>query len=116
MRELGMETVSRSVQIGRHDAAVVPPELPVETLTELDPSDFGNGIRLIRRLQGAGKQAILPDRLRCKLGIDAGAAQKEQSLNIVVVRRPDQISLDNEIVPNEVGWPGIVCGNAANSG
>jgi hypothetical protein len=32
------------------------------------------------------------------------------------VCRLDQISLDDKVVPNEVGWPSAICSNAAYPG
>ena len=47
MSVFAVEIIPWAVQIGRHDAAVVPPKLPVEALAKLDPGDFGNRVRLI---------------------------------------------------------------------
>ena len=51
MAVLRVVAVAWAIKVGRHDAAVVHPMgvaiLAVVTLTQLDASDFGNGIGLI---------------------------------------------------------------------
>ena len=85
MSVFGVEIIPGTVQVARHDAAVVPPELPVEAFTELNPGDFCNGVRLVSGLQYTGEQTILADGLlanwdRCRNCPErASAAQRYRS-------------------------------------
>ncbi|GDV21321.1 hypothetical protein ExPUPEC87_01535 [Escherichia coli] len=51
MRVTRMEVVVRPVQVGRHDRAVIASVLAVVRFAQFDPGDFGNGVRLVGRLQ-----------------------------------------------------------------
>ena len=76
MAVLGVEVISRPVEIGRHDGDKLGPILPVVRFTHLDAGDFGNGIRFVGRLQKTCQEVLLLHRLRSELGIYAGGAEK----------------------------------------
>lgn len=78
MAVLRVVVVTRAIQIGRHNTAVVAPVLAVVALAELDTCNLGDGIGLVGRLQRAGEQGILRHGLRCEREVDAAAAQKQQ--------------------------------------
>ena len=56
------------------------------SLAELDPGDLGDGVGFVRRLERAGQQRALRDRLRRELRVNAGAAEEEQLARAMLVR------------------------------
>ena len=70
----GMVVVAWSVEIGRHQADRIKAVLDSQCLAQFDASDLGDRIPLIGGLQWAGKQILLPDRLRTRARVDAAAA------------------------------------------
>ena len=69
---LQVEIVARPVEIGRHGRDEVAAVLAAIGLRQLDAGDLGDGVPLVGRLQRAGEQRVLGDRLRRELRIDAG--------------------------------------------
>ena len=80
VRGLEVEVVAGPVQVRRHRRDPAVPVLGAECLDVEDARDLGHGVGLVRRLQRAGHQRGLPDRLRGVAGVDAGGAEEEQPL------------------------------------
>ena len=77
---LQVEVVARAVEVGRHGGDEVRAVLLAIGLAELDAGDLGDRIGLVGRLQQAGQQALLDDRLFGEFakqgsGIGHGAGQ-----------------------------------------
>jgi hypothetical protein len=66
-----VEIVLRPVEVGRHGRDEVAAVLAAVGLGELDAGDLGDGVPLIGRLQRAGEQGFLADRLGGEPRIDA---------------------------------------------
>ena len=58
-----VEVVAWPVQLGRHRRDEVAPVLAPIRLAQLDARDLGDGVPLVRRLQGPGEQLVFGDRL-----------------------------------------------------
>src|SRR4051812_42071965 len=71
MTIFGVIVVAWTVEIRRHDRNEVGAILAPIGLTEFDPSDLGDRVRLIRRLEWASKQFVLGHWLARQLWIDA---------------------------------------------
>jgi hypothetical protein len=71
VRVVQVEIVTGAIKIGRHRADEVLSILPRVGLAELDARYLGQRIRLIGRLERAGQQRILRDRLRRELRVNA---------------------------------------------
>src|SRR5512133_2863451 len=69
---------------------------------------LGNGVGVVGRLQRTGQKVLFLDRLRGHLGIDAGAAQKQQALDITGIGTVNDISLDHQVVVEKLGLAGAV--------
>ena len=76
MRCLQVEIVAGTVQIGRHDAAIVRAMLSVVAFTQLYSRDLGDRIGFVSRLQGATQQGLLSHGLGSVSRIDARTAEK----------------------------------------
>ena len=76
MRCLQIEIVAGTVQIGRHDAAIIRAMLSVIAFTQLDSRDLGDRIGFVTRLQRTAEQGFLSHRLGGVSRIDAGTAEK----------------------------------------
>jgi hypothetical protein len=63
VRILQIEVVARPIQIGRHHRDRVEAVLPGVGLAQLHAGNLGDGIRLVGRLERAGQQGALRDRL-----------------------------------------------------
>jgi hypothetical protein len=59
-----VEIVALAVEVGRHGADEVAAVLLAIGLGQLDAGDLGDRVPLVGRLQRAGQQAVLADRLR----------------------------------------------------
>jgi len=103
-----------TVQIGRHRADEIGSVLTAIGLAELDPGDLGDGVPLIRRLEGPGQQMLLADRLGGELGIDAGTAQKKELADTDSMRFRDDVVLNLEVLEQEGNRLGVVGEDAAN--
>ena len=98
---LEVEGVAGTVEIGRHGGDPVATVLVPIGLHADDPGDLGDGVGVVGRLQWAGEQRRLRDRLRCHPGIDARRAEEEQSVDISGVRGLKEIGLDAQVVGEE---------------
>ena len=85
---LQIEIVAGAVEIGRHRRDEVAAILPAIGLAQLDAGDLGDRVPLVGGLERAGEQRVLADRLRRKLRIDAGRAEKQQLLDTARGARP----------------------------
>src|SRR5688500_11753953 len=94
VRSSRMEVVPRTVQVRRHGGDVVQTELPAQSLHVEHASDLRNRVRLIGRLKWTSQQAVLADRLRSELGIDATGAEEKQSRGAVACGRVQDVHLD----------------------
>ena len=81
-----VEIVARAVEVGRHGGDVVAAMLPAVGLGQLDAGDLGDRIPFVGRLERAGEQCVLVDRLRRELRIDAARAQEQQPFDVAPVR------------------------------
>jgi hypothetical protein len=105
-----------AVQVGRHDADVLPAVLIVVGITQLDAGDLGDGVGLVGGLQRAGEQVIFFQWLGGQLGVDAAAAQEHQALHARLVRGVDQVGLDHQVLVQELGPVHVVGLDAAHLG
>jgi hypothetical protein len=110
-----IEVVTRPIDVGRHDADVVRSELSIVRLAEHDAGDLGDGIRFVGRLERSAQQRVLAYRLVGEPGVDAGAPQEHELLNPTSIRALDDVELDEQVAPNEVGREGGVREDAADS-
>ena len=120
----GVVVVARLIQIGRQllrrrlrlQADRIKAVLPAQRLTQLDAGDLGDRVPLIGGLQGPSEQRFLANRLLGELRVDAAAAQKQQAPHAAAPGRFDHISLDLEVVEQEVSRISVVGLNAAHLG
>ena len=113
---LQSEVVSRAVEVGGHQGDGVEPVLALVSLAHLDAGDFRDGVPLVGRLERAGKQAVLVQRLRCVLRVDAAGTQKRQLAGAVAVGGVDDVVLHDEVFADEIGGVAVVGVNAADTG
>src|SRR4029079_164916 len=78
VRRFEVEVVVRAIKVGGHRGNEVRPILAIIGLAELDPGNFGDGIRLVRRLKWSAEQRAFRDWLRRMFRVDTGAAQEKQ--------------------------------------
>lgn len=104
----GVVVIARPIQIGGHQADRIKAVLPPQRLTQLDAGDLGDRVPLIRGLERPGEQRFLTDRLLGELGVDAAAAQKQQTPHATAPRRFNHAGLDLEVVEQEIGRVGVV--------
>ena len=104
----------RAIQVGRHDAAVVSAMLAVVAFAQFDPCNLGDRIGFIGWLQYPCEQRVLAHRLFCMLWVDARRAQKQQLLNIVLMRGLNDVGLDHQVVIDKICRVNVVSLNAAN--
>lgn len=72
MRVLRVEIVVRPVKIRRHCGDGVEPVLDPVRLAHLDAGDLSDGVPLVSRLERAGEEGGLGDRLGGELRVYAG--------------------------------------------
>ena len=108
VRCIEVEVVVDTVQIGRHSRDEVAAVLTAVELTQLEPRYFGNGIRLVRRLQSTREQILLFYRLRAHLGVNTRTAQKQQLTNIVPICGVYDIESNHHIVVYKLCGRGVV--------
>lgn len=70
----GVVVVAGPVEVGGHQADGIKAVLSSQRLTQLDASDLGDYIPLVRGLQLLAEQRFLADWLLSELGVDAAAA------------------------------------------
>ena len=116
MGVLGIEVVARAVEIGGHDGEILGVVLPVVGRAHLDPGDLGHRIRAVGGLQGSGEQILLFDRLRAKLWVDAGRAEKQEPVDSSAIAGVDYVGLNDEVFADEVCRVGVVGENSADFG
>ena len=120
----GVIVVARAIQIGgqlhlrrlRIQSDGIKTVLPAQRLTQLDAGDLGDRIPRVGGLQGPGEQRLLADRLLSELGVDAAAAQKQQTPHPGAPGRFDHIGLDLEVVEQEISGVAVVGLDAAHLG
>ncbi len=105
-----------AVQVGGHGGHEFCAVLPVVAVAHLDTGDLGQGVRTVGRFQWAGEQAVFLHRLGSCLGIDAGGAQEQQALHVVLPGAVDDVALDDEVVVDELRRVGVVGVDAADAG
>ena len=105
-----------AVEVGRHHGDEVAAVLVAVGFAHLHARDFGNGVRLVGRLQRAGHDVLFPDGLRGQLGVDARRAQVQQLAHPVPVALVEHVALNHEVVVEKIGPVGIVGVNAAHFG
>ena len=112
--------VTRAVQVGGHDAAVVDAVagtvLAVVALAQLDTGNLGNRIGLVGGLQQSGEQCVFGHRLRGLARVDAAGTEEQQLLHAVLERRINHVGLHHQILVDEVGRVGVVGMNATDLG
>ena len=109
-----VEVVVRAVEVGRHRRDEVAAVLRPVGLAQLDAGDLRDGVGLVGRLERAGEQLLLGHRLRAVARIDAGAAEVQQLLHAVQVRRVHHGRVDHHVVVDELGRPRGVGQDAAD--
>ena len=72
--------------------------------------------RLVRRLERAGHEVFLFDRLRRELGVDAGRAQEHKPLNVRLLRSVHHVQLHAQVVREELGRVLVVREDPAHAG
>jgi hypothetical protein len=112
--------VAGAVEVGGHDAAVVGAVagavLAVVAFAELDAGDLGDGVGFVGGFQRAGEQGIFAHGLRCKLGVDATAAQEQEFLHANPPGFVDDVGFDHQVLVDEFRRVGVVGVDAANLG
>ena len=89
-----VEIVVRPVKVRRHRGDEVRAVLAAVGLAEFDARDLGDCVGLVGRLERAGKERALGNRLRRVLRINAGAAEKQKFANPRVVSSAQDIVLE----------------------
>lgn len=102
VRGLQVEVVARAVQVRRHRRDVRGPVLLAVRLDLDDAGDLREGVGLVGRLQRAGQQGVLADRLRGQLRVDAGGTQEQQSAHAGRMGTTDHAELDLEVLLQEL--------------
>ncbi|GBE48596.1 hypothetical protein BMS3Bbin12_01776 [bacterium BMS3Bbin12] len=113
---LEVEVVAGAVEVGGHGADGVEAVLAPVGLAHLDAGDLGHGVPLIGRFQRTAQQVFFLDRLRGVLGVDAGGAEEQEFAHAGAVGDVDDVGLDEQVVANELGGPGVVGEDAADLG
>ena len=109
-----MEVVVWPVQVGWHDRAVIASVLAVVRFAQFDPGDFGNGIRLVGRLQRTLQQLAFCHRLFCQFRVDTGRSEKQQFVHVVLMRGVNDVALNHHVLVDEIRRIGVVGNNAAH--
>ena len=81
---------------------------------QLNPGNFGDGVRFVRLFQWTGKQGVLAHRLGRVLRINAGRTEKRQLVDTPTVRRIDDVILNLQILIDEVRAIGVIGIDAAH--
>ena len=103
-----------TVEVRRHGRDEVAAILSAVGPAQLNASDLRDGVPLVRGLQRAGQQRILPDRLFGKAWIDAGRAEEQELLDTRELRRVDDVGLDREIVVEKFARARVVGEDSAD--
>ena len=100
--------VTGTIQVGRHRRQELRSVLPVVGRAHFDARDFGNSVRAIGRLKRPGQQVALFHRLRTCAWIDAGGAEKQQTLRTSSPRLVNHVGLDCQILVNELRRKSVI--------
>ncbi len=114
MRVGKVVVVAGTIEIGRHGGEIAGSVLAVVAPAHLDARDLGERVGAVGRFKRPGEKRGFGHGLRGELGIDAGGAEEEQTLDAVPVAGVDDVGLQNEVVADEVGGVGVVGENAAD--
>src|SRR3546814_4056721 len=74
-----VEIVARPIKVRRHRGDIVATVLFAIRLAKLDARDLRHRIPFVRRLERAGKERLLADRLVRELGVDAARSEEQRS-------------------------------------
>ena len=69
----GMVVITRTIEVGWHEADGIKTMLLAQSLTQLNPGNLGNGVSLVDGLQRPCQQGLFANRLLGKFGINAAA-------------------------------------------
>jgi len=103
-----VEIVVGAIEVGRHGGEEPGPVLAIVGAAHGDASDLGDGVRLVGRFQRPGQEVFLLQRLGCQLRIDAAAPQEEEPLDAGELSVADNVTLDHQVVVDEIGRVAIV--------
>lgn len=103
-----VEVIAGAVEIGRHGRDEVGAVLLAVGLAKLDAGDLGDRVPLVGRLQLAGEQRTLDDRLSRELRIDAGPTQEAELLDTGAEGCLNNIGFDDQVIVVEVRRIAIV--------
>ena len=103
VRARQIEVVVRAVQVRRHRRDEVAAVLRAVRLAQLDAGDLRDRVGFVGRLERAGQQVLFLDRLRAFARVDARAAEVEQLLHAVHVRRVHHGRVNHHVVVDELG-------------
>jgi hypothetical protein len=116
VRSKRIVVVPGTVEVCGHGRDEVTAMLTSVGLTELDAGDLGDGVPFVGRLERSGKQVFLLQGLRCELGVDARAPEKEQFANAKTPGGVDDVVLDREVLEKKVAGKIVVGLDAADLG
>ncbi len=102
VRGLQVEVVAGPVEVRRHGRDVRGPVLLAVRLDLDDAGDLREGVGLVGRLQRAGQQGVLVDRLRRQLRVDAGRTEEQQPAHAGGVGAADHTELDLQVLLQEL--------------
>jgi Aldehyde dehydrogenase family len=102
VRTVQIEVVARAVEVRWHGGDEALPELPRVGLAELDPSNLGESVGFVRRLERAGQQRRLGNRLRRELWVNARRPKEQELSRTEVSRSLDHVVLNPEILQEEL--------------
>ncbi len=105
---LGVEVVSRSVEIGRHRCDEASAVLAIVALAHRQAGNLGDCISLVGRFEGTSEQMLLFHRLRRMFWVDAGAAKEQQLVDPGGVGGRQNVGLNLQIDANEVRRESVV--------
>ena len=84
-------------------------------LAHFNARDFGDGIPLVGGFQRAREQSRFRYWLRCQLGVDATATQKQKFFHAAIETGADEVGFHHDIVINEISRIGVIGQNAAHA-
>ena len=111
-----MVVVAWPVQIRRHGADEVASVLVPVGVAQLQPSNFGDGVRFIRGLELTREQGVFAHGLRGVFGVNARAPQEQKLVHPGHSSRLDDVRFHHQVVIQEFGTVGVVGVNAPHFG